>query len=260
MSMALAHILVQDCIAITREVDPSSPLDRQAAPHHNHSAVESVQRHPSPSVPQQSLASDLTLGLLHQVNNVLTGIYFHVEECQEHAPSDEPAGAALEEIAEAVQNLHSLLARTIEVNLPRTEDDANYHDLEELVSSQLDLLRIVFPKTVSVDFQCASQPLHVHASEYEFRRILLSLAACLRDSMPAQNGQVAVELHLLRGTDALSSPTGNTVGVLLRCERPGWAFPASSPAFMDLCAEAAHQGWKITPEPALVLPQVDLDA
>jgi signal transduction histidine kinase len=201
----------------------------------------------------ESLNSNLTLGLLHQVNNVLTGIYFNIEECQAQVDPEDPLGATLEEIAESVTTLHRLLDRTVDVNLPLSvEDDANYHDFEELVSRQLDLVRIVFPKTVSFAMRPSTEPLHVHASEQKFRRALLQLAAALREALPASNARVELEL---RACEAASGEPA--AAAIFHCEPSGWDSSVTLSVARD---EAAAFGWRILSEPAaLLLPRVDLE-
>jgi signal transduction histidine kinase len=197
--------------------------------------------------------SELTLGLLHQVNNVLTGIYFNVEECQAQVDTQSPLGATLEEISDSVRNLHRLLDRTVEVNLPLTEeDDASYHDLGELVSRQLDLIRILFLKTASIALLPPAEPVYVLANEQKFRRMLLQLVAALRDALPLPNARIVLELH---ARPAAPGQPGPMAAIAFRCERVGW----DSIEMAHLQAQAVRWGWQISHEPALLLPQVDLE-
>jgi hypothetical protein len=201
----------------------------------------------------ESLNSDLTLGLLHQVNNVLTGIYFNVEECQSQIDPEHPLGLTLEEISESVRNLHRLIDRTVEVNLPLSvEDDANYHDLADLVSRQMDLIRIVFPKTVSIALLPPNEPLHVLVSEQKCRRVLLMLAAALRAALPVPNARIMVELGARPPAHGQSAPSA---AILFHCECHGW----NAVDLADTQAHAEAFGWRVTLEPALLLPLTDLE-
>jgi len=132
------------------------------------------------------LNSELTPGLIHEVNNVLTGIYFNLEVCQEARQDDGRAAEAVQEIGRGVERIKEILARTTQIHLNVAEREKTYHDLETLVASELDLLRLVFPKTAKIQFLPPESPIHVHLAEFAFRVALLSIATRLRAFLPTR--------------------------------------------------------------------------
>lgn len=141
------------------------------------------------------LNSELTPGLIHEVNNVLTGIFFNLEGCQEVSGSDGPAAEALREITGGVERIKEILSRTTQIHLNVAERETTYHDLESLAKGQLDLLRVVFPKTVAIRFLPPDGPVHVKVAEFPFRTALLSVASRLRPFLPS--GKIEVSLSVL---------------------------------------------------------------
>lgn len=141
------------------------------------------------------LNAELTLGLIHEVNNVLTGIYFNLEGCQEALPGDGSASEAVLEIGRGVERIKEILARTTQIHLNVAERETTYHDLESLVASELDLLRVVFPKTAKIHFLPPQSPIHVRLAEFPFRVVLLSIASRLRAFLPT--GKIEIQLAVL---------------------------------------------------------------
>jgi hypothetical protein len=140
------------------------------------------------------LNSELTPGLIHEVNNVLTGIYFNLEACQEASGSDGGIPEAILEIGRGVERIKELLARATQIHLNVAERETTYHDLEALVASELDLLRVVFPRTAKIEFCPPSAPIHVRVAEYPFRIALLSAAARLRAFLPT--GRIGITVSI----------------------------------------------------------------
>lgn len=140
------------------------------------------------------LNSELTPGLIHEVNNVLTGIYFNLEGCQESLGTDGSAAEAIREIGQGVERIKELLSRTTQIHLNVAERETTYHDLESLVASELDLLRVIFPKTAKIQFLPPASPVHVRVAEFPFRVALLSVAARLRAFLPTGKIEVAVSV------------------------------------------------------------------
>ncbi|MFM8983137.1 MAG: hypothetical protein ACKOLA_09585 [Spartobacteria bacterium] len=138
------------------------------------------------------LNAELTPGLIHEVNNVLTGIYFNLEGCQEAEGS---AAEAVQEIARGVERIKEILGRASQIHLNVAERETTYHDLESLVASELDLLRVVYPKTAKIQFLPPQSPIHVHLAEFPFRVALLSIASRLRAFLPT--GKIEIQLAVL---------------------------------------------------------------
>jgi signal transduction histidine kinase len=138
------------------------------------------------------LNSELTPGLIHEVNNVLTGIYFNLEACQEVVGED--GAEAFQEISRGVERIKEVLARTSQIHLNVAERETTYHDLEALMASELDLLRVIFPKTAKIQFLPPESPIHVYVAEFPFRVALLSIASRLRPFLPAGRTEIPISV------------------------------------------------------------------
>ena len=141
------------------------------------------------------LNAELTPGLIHDVNNVLTGIYFNLEGCHEALQADGSSAEAVKEIGQGVERIKEILARTTQIHLNVAERETTYHDLESLVALELDLLRLVFPKTAKIQFLPPQSPIHVRLAEFPFRVALLSIASRLRAFLPT--GKIEIQLAVL---------------------------------------------------------------
>lgn len=137
----------------------------------------------------------LTPGLIHDVNNVLTGIYFNIENCREGIDASHPMAESLEEIQAGVERIKMVLDRITQIHLNAADREQNYHELQALLSGQLDLLRIIFPKTARISLTTSEKPLFVHVSEESFRIGLLALASSLKGLYP--EGKIEIPLAVL---------------------------------------------------------------
>ncbi len=140
------------------------------------------------------LNSELSPGLIHEVNNILTGIYFNLEGCQEALDPSNPATELLKEINRGVERIKEILGRATQIQLNSAEREVSYHDLEALVAGQLDLLKIVFPKTSKIQISAAQPALHVRVAEYPFRVAILTMASRLRGLFPAGKNEVQISI------------------------------------------------------------------
>ncbi|MEI8292716.1 MAG: hypothetical protein WCG66_01875 [bacterium] len=137
----------------------------------------------------------LTPGLIHEINNILTGIYFNLEGCREIFDASHPVSESLQEIQVGVERIKDVLGRITQIYLNKAEKEPSYHEAQALIGAQLDLVRIVFPKTARITLTSPEQLLHIHASEHSFRIALLTMACCLRGLYP--DGKIEVPLSVL---------------------------------------------------------------
>jgi hypothetical protein len=167
--------------------------------------------------------SALTPGLIHEVNNILTGIYFNLESCREVLDGSHPLAERVQEIQVGVERIKEVLGRITQIYLNAAEREQTYHEVQALVAKQIDLLRIVFPKTASITLTSPDSVLYIHVSEYAFRVALLTLATCLRGLYP--EGKIEVPLAVLGREDLSESdfgksiPAGDCVGISFRLPR-----------------------------------------
>lgn len=141
------------------------------------------------------LNAELTPGLIHDVNNVLTGIYFNLEACQNLVLGEEGLAEALQEINRGVERIKEVLSRATQIHLNVAERETTYHDLGALVESELDLLRVVFPRTAKIQFQPPESEIHVRLAEFPFRVALLTIASRLRPFVPT--GRIEIPFSVL---------------------------------------------------------------
>lgn len=140
------------------------------------------------------LNAELTPGLIHEVNNVLTGIYFNLEALQETIGPGREAAETQREIGQGVERIKEILARTTQIHLNVAERELSYHDLEVLMASELDLLRVVFPKTAKILFVPPREPVNVRLAEYPFRVAMLTVASRIRDLFPTGRIEIPVAI------------------------------------------------------------------
>jgi hypothetical protein len=140
------------------------------------------------------LNGELTPGLIHEVNNLLTGIYFNLESCHESCSADPSAAEALSDITQGVERIKEVLNRTVHIHLNVAEREKTYHDLATLVESQLDLVRIIFPKTAKITLIPPVEALHVELAEHPFRTVILTIASRLREIFPAGKVEAVFEI------------------------------------------------------------------
>lgn len=168
----------------------------------------------------------LTPGLVHEMNNLLTGIYFNLETMREFFDSNHPACETLKEINQSMERIKELLCRTAQIHLNTIEHEVSYHDLETLVSSQLDLIRILFPKTFRISLNPPTRSLHVQVAELPFRVALLSAATIVKALTKTAKPEIVFSIHSTDSLPATLAPAEVAVSISL-------PDPVDSPATAD---------------------------
>jgi hypothetical protein len=131
-----------------------------------------------------------------------------------------PLAESVQEIQVGVERIKEVLGRITQIYLNAAEREQTYHEVQALVAGQVDLLRIVFPKTASITLTSPESALYINVSEYAFRVALLTLATCLRGLYP--EGKIQIPMALLCPEDLSkadfgeSTPAGDCVGVSFR--------------------------------------------
>lgn len=176
---------------------------------------------------EASFASELTLGLLHKLNNVMTGIFFTVEACQMDLDPSHPVSEEIKSLAENAQKAQQLIERTTEVNL--SNDEVSYHELSELLNKQLDVFKIILPKTTQVQVIAPTETMHVQLNDVDFRTILLSIARTLKPQLTIK-GRPLGTLFTKPATQlsdhenvCLDLAAADSVALVFRVEVPTWA-------------------------------------
>jgi hypothetical protein len=162
----------------------------------------------------------LAPGLIHEVNNILTGIYFNLEGFREVLDASHPLAESVQEIQVGVERIKEVLARITQIYLNDAEREQTYHEAQALVARQIDLLRIVFSKTASINLTSPETSLYINVSEYAFRVALLTLATCLRGLYP--EGKIEIPMSILCPEDLSEAnfekytSSGDCVGISFR--------------------------------------------
>ncbi len=174
---------------------PRAPLDPVNPPSRPPSG-------PDPAAPavalrafRQDLTAELTLGLLHKINNLLTRIHFQVEDSLALLQPSHPVSAQIAELSENIGGIQALLDRTSQINLPPSEqDNCPIYDLEASVHQQMDLLKILLPlseiRTVSEE----ALAIQTGIREGEFGLLLLQIACVLRALPVPKRSPVFIDL------------------------------------------------------------------
>jgi hypothetical protein len=144
---------------------------------------------------RQDLTAELTLGLLHKINNLLTRIHFQVEDSLALLQPSHPVSAQIAELSENIGGIQSLLDRTSQINLPPSEqDNCPIYDLEASVHQQMDLLKILLPLSEirTVSEEALAIPTGIR--EGEFGLLLLQIACVLRALPVPKRSPVFIDL------------------------------------------------------------------
>lgn len=146
------------------------------------------------------LAGELTLGLLHKLNNLMTGVYFNLEGAEAALDPAHPAAGMVREITRTIQQAQTLVRRTADLNLA-PEAEASYFEIGELVQENWDLIKIILPKSTVAEFQGPAEPLYVKVSTEEFREAILQLASATRAAYRTGESHVYIEARPAEGLD-----------------------------------------------------------
>ncbi len=126
----------------------------------------------------------LASGVAHDINNLLTAIYGHVELLDAMLPNSPDGQRSLGQLREAAEQAayvtRALL--TFSHQMPAAKGLVNVRDA---VDKSLRLLRRLIPSWIELHSEIASpEALCVYADETQLQQILLNLAVNARDAMP----------------------------------------------------------------------------
>jgi nitrogen-specific signal transduction histidine kinase len=119
--------------------------------------------------------ADLTPGLAHDFNNVLTGILAVSEVCLAQVDSRHPFHESLSLIKQKVQDASQLIHRIARLH-QESPGCYDYQDVNLITAEVVDILSKVIPKRIEVHATLSVEALPVFLDAVEFRRLLLSLA------------------------------------------------------------------------------------
>jgi signal transduction histidine kinase len=119
------------------------------------------------------LLPDLTLGLMHRLNNLMTSVSFTLEAAEEEIPPGSNAREYLAALGESLAEVQRIIRRTCEVNLSLGSEEMAYQNLNSVLRNDHDLFRFVLPKGADLTIETAPEQMVVRASTSALRSVLL---------------------------------------------------------------------------------------
>ncbi len=150
----------------------------------------------------------LTLGLVHEMNNLLGGIAVLSEIYQDRSVADDGLAEGLGLIHKSTGRLQTLVGHLKILNGPATGEPI-YLNLAESVRTVFEMISPLLPKTLAVVMAFPLEELAVHLDETLLRRVLLNLTLNLRDHLN-RHPEAESKLHV-----GICSRLGNKVALTL---------------------------------------------
>ncbi len=135
---------------------------------------------------KESLAT-ITSGLIHDFSNVMAGIFSLSELYYSSLEADHAWKRGMQQIMESSRQARKLVRRIIDLNR-EVSAQPNYHNLESLLSEQLDLIRVILPKQTRLETELTGEELPVYLDDVSFRQMILNLAMNSRDAIENDGG------------------------------------------------------------------------
>lgn len=142
------------------------------------------------------VCSELTLALLHQVNNELTGVVFLTELIQEDMEAQAPAGDKFRDLHAAIGKVIRLTQQAMDTHLPLSEESGEPRDLGELLQEGIPMLRLVLPKTITVRIE--TPPARFPAipiSKKDFQMVLAAVGLLLSPGSSRSHGELVLTVE-----------------------------------------------------------------
>lgn len=209
------------------------------------------------------VSSELTLSLLHKINNELTGVIFQIENLQELAQTPDccdPASLSqtlsdsASSLSLSINSILSLLRQNVALQRAPVENPAATIPLQSLLASASPVLRLILPRTIQLQLEAPRHNPSVFLTEEDFCIILCAAALLLHPSGSHPSATIS-----------LSFPEANPPTLLLSLQAPApnglteEAHPltACSPAWQSFGHRAARLRVKarlsLSPAPAISL-------
>jgi signal transduction histidine kinase len=127
--------------------------------------------------------STLTLGLVHDFCNSMTGIVGLSETLEASLETDSPGRDGLGLIRRTALQASQLAQRIRQLHqgLP---GEKNYHDLNQAVKSLSEVLEKVLPRRVHLRCELAFEQLPIYVDAVELQQVIINLALNATDAMP----------------------------------------------------------------------------
>jgi signal transduction histidine kinase len=136
----------------------------------------------------------LTLGMAHDFTNIIAGIHSLSESFLAQTTEEHPFHEGLSLIKKSSLQASQLVQRMVNLHLGQT-GERNYHDLNEVTTDLVELIRKILPRRIQVDADLAASRLAVHLDVVEFRQVVINLLLNAADAMP-KGGLLTVSTSL----------------------------------------------------------------
>lgn len=162
---------------------------------------------------QESLGL-LAGGIAHDFNNLLTGILGHAELALLDTDHDDPRAAALNQIIAGAQYAAKLASQLL-AYAGRGRYLVQPLNLNALVASMTEIIRVSLPKTTTVDYALHPELPLIAADAAQIQQVVLNLLTNAADALPGGGGSVrlqtdvvdlsAGDLHTLQPSGSLTA-------------------------------------------------------
>lgn len=125
----------------------------------------------------------ITMGLAHDFGNIMAGILSLSELFRAQTDASHPFHEGLGLIKQQSLEASQLIQRIVRLHRCQT-GERNYHNLNDVITELVELVKKVLPRRISVQTELASGELPVYMDGVEFRQVLLNLALNAGDAMP----------------------------------------------------------------------------
>ncbi len=139
----------------------------------------------------------LTLGMAHELNNLVGGISALSEIYLQTTESGLPIKEGVGLIHNSAGRLQKLLRQLTEINR-RSGGERAYLNLSEMVPAEMELFARVLPRGVRIDVLPAGAEMAVLLDETALRQVLLHLVLNLRDALGSERADGTLKVRLTR--------------------------------------------------------------
>lgn len=132
-------------------------------------------------------------GIIHDFNNLITGILLYAELLSNELPSDARSHYHVEQIQKAAENSAGLIRQLLAIARPEAESllEASWN---QSIAESLDLLRRMAGEHIEIATDLAANLSTVHLGSAQMQQILLNLVLNARDAMP-DGGRILIRTN-----------------------------------------------------------------
>jgi len=131
---------------------------------------------------KEALAA-LTMGFAHEFNNLSAGIISLCEGFEAQIEKDHPFQEGLALIRRTSLEASQLLHRIVQLHRGEI-GERNYHNLNDLTTDMVELIRRLIPRRIQIETGLANEPLPIYVDPVQFRQVFVHLTLNAVDAMP----------------------------------------------------------------------------